>query len=555
MHVLHPFREGPPPLLVTKTPENAGAARWLLPLCVVASATCALLPFSNPDLYWHLSAGARILAERAVPTQDWLSFTRAGAPWVDFEWLAQVLWQLALRAGGWWGLLLLKAGCLAAAGWALWKTLELYGRPPASRAAWLLAWALALLPANDLRPENFSIALFGLEWWWLERDRLGGPRRLGTPELVLAAAAFMLWANLHAGFAYGLGLLALAAVTAEPERRLRLAAVLGAAVAGTLANPAGYRLYPVLMEHARGLGELSVLIREWQPPTLRDPWLWPFWALLFTAFGAILRRQLRLNLPRLHLLAVCLLGISAARHVRTAPYFAAVAVPAAAVAFAEWHARWRRGAAYAAVAGLLLFWGARVAPQLRAEPVIPRYAPEGVARFLSANAELFGSRRMFNPSDWGGFLAWRLGPGFPVFADGRYLFHPLMRRVAEAREKPGSFGALLDEHGVDLLVLKNDPGRVVMEARTKDHKRVVLSRPAYLFYAPRTVWALVFWDRDGMVFVRRSRIPESWLKANEYALWRPGDLEAAHLQIKEGLATRALLDAERARLERAGVAP
>lgn len=490
-----------------------------------------------------------------MPTQDWLSFTQAGAPWVDFEWLAQVVWHLVLGASGWWGLLLLKAGCLGVAAWALWRTLELYETPPASRAAWLLSWALAILPANDLRPENFSIAFFGLEWWWLERDRLGRDRRLGPAELGLAAAAFMLWANLHAGFAYGLGLLGLAVATAAPERRRRLAALLAAAVAGTLINPAGYRLYPVLLEHARGLGELSTLIREWQPPTFRDPWLWPFWGLLFTAFGAILGRQLRLSLPRLHLLAVCLLGISAARHVRTAPYFAAVAVPVAAVALAEWRFRWRRAAAYAATAALLLFWGGRVAPQLRAEPLVARYAPEGVAGFLQANAGLLGPLRLFNPADWGGFLAWRLGPRFPVFADGRYLFHPLMRRVAEAREKPEDFGALLDEHRIDLLVLKRDQERVVIEARTNDHKRVVLSRPAYLFFAPRPVWALVHWDRDGLVFVRRSRVPGDWLTANEYTLWRPGDLEGAHLQIKEGHATAAALEGERARFDRKGAKP
>ncbi|MCX5787277.1 MAG: hypothetical protein NTX64_02030 [Elusimicrobia bacterium] len=528
-----------------------------------------MLPIGNPDLFWHLSAARRIVETGAVPRADWLSFTMPGAPWVDFEWLSQLLWLAVHGAAGLWGLWALKAAALAAVGLVFWRTCGLYGLGAAERAPWLLLFALALLPANDLRPENLSLVLFSLEWWWLERGRLGRPEIGLVPEAALAGLFFALWANLHAGFASGLLLLALAAASAARERRGRLACMIAVGASAALANPAGWRLYAVLASHAAQSGRLGGLIREWQAPGWGDPWLAPYWVLFLVAFAAIAKGGLAGRQPRcagplrgygeagferraplVHAAAVAVFGAAAARHVRLAPYFAVLAAPCAAAALAPGGAAWGRRARAAAAVALGGFFLWKVAPQLRGVPFSARYAPEGVARFLERESPALEGRRMFHPVEWGGFFGYRLGPSFPVFADGRYLFHPLLAEVHEARATPEAFGAFLDRWRVDVVVLRPDFQRVAMSADLPGGGRRLLRRPPYLFFVPKGRWALAYWDGDGMVFARRGAVDRGWLARHEYRLYRPGDSEAAEAMVQAGFAGARSLADERARWAR-----
>ena len=64
---------------------------------------------SDPDTYWHIATGKWILAERAFPRHDIFSHTAFGRPWVDLEWLAQVILFVGYDLFGWRGLVLLSA--------------------------------------------------------------------------------------------------------------------------------------------------------------------------------------------------------------------------------------------------------------------------------------------------------------------------------------------------------------------------------------------------------------------------------------------------------------
>ena len=112
-----------------------------------------LLPISNPDIYWHLSAG-RFMAERfAWPRVDWLSHTRLGAPWFNFDWGVQVFWYVLWRIGGFTALWAAKAALFTGCAAVLWRVLGLYLLSETVKGALIFFWALAVLPANDLRPE------------------------------------------------------------------------------------------------------------------------------------------------------------------------------------------------------------------------------------------------------------------------------------------------------------------------------------------------------------------------------------------------------------------
>ncbi|HVN54277.1 MAG TPA: hypothetical protein VMT46_08100, partial [Anaerolineaceae bacterium] len=68
----------------------------------------------DTDLWWHLRAGENTLASGQITLVDTFSYTRAGAPWTNHSWLAQVLMFWVFRAGGFAGLSALVALTAAA---------------------------------------------------------------------------------------------------------------------------------------------------------------------------------------------------------------------------------------------------------------------------------------------------------------------------------------------------------------------------------------------------------------------------------------------------------
>ncbi|HVE13561.1 MAG TPA: hypothetical protein VNI01_09225, partial [Elusimicrobiota bacterium] len=400
-------------------------ALWMA-AALAAAAPMLAMPIGDPDLWWHLSAARRMLDTWSFPRADWLSFTRAGAPWVDFEWLSQLALGGAWGAGRMAGLLALKIALLLWAGWWLERGMRARGVRAPERAAALALCAAAMIPRSDARTELFSFVFFAAL-----------TRRDEAPRPAPAAGLFALWANLHAGFAYGLLFLgALAAGrlweafgparrrTAMGEARSALAA-LGAAVAGTLANPYGWGVYRVLARHAREVGSLPGLIAEWGPLSLRRPPHWPAWAALACAVWVLTRPGPAARRPRPgRLLCLALLGLAAWRHSRAAPYFCLLAAPwcvpeLLAGAGAPAALRSAGAAAFlAAGAGL----GLKLALPLGAFRAAwhAGYLPLESAAYLARRPEL-ARRNVYNPWGWGGYLGFRLAPDLRVFQDGRYI--------------------------------------------------------------------------------------------------------------------------------------
>ena len=441
------------PLTAAPKPDWSAAA-WLAVLPIL------LRPLSDPDLWWHLSAGRWMAENLAVPRADWLSHTMAGRPWVDFEWLSQLSFYAAYRLAGLPGLLLLKAGLLAAAAAAVHALLKRAALGPLWSALGMAAWCMAVAVRADLRTELFSLLGFALLLGRLEEDRV-------SP--LPCAAFFCLWANLHGGFVCGLALLGIHAAAGRGRRR-NLLLCLGAGAAGALLNPYGWKVYGVIFAHAREGAALRALIQEWKALPWWEPGYWPTTVLLlgspllfFSARTATAKRP-----TPAAALAAAAFAAGTLSHSRMAAYFAAAAIPlclhsAAAAGFLE---RAERGLplrslralgpwASAALCALLIFpplwWGHR-RDALR--PVWTGPFPVRAASFLAGRPEL-SQRSLYNPWEWGGYLGFRLGPELRVFQDGRHLFFPLLKEASGC--SADGWEALFDRHGVDLALLKRPP--------------------------------------------------------------------------------------------------
>ncbi|MFA6029950.1 MAG: hypothetical protein WC969_08860 [Elusimicrobiota bacterium] len=520
---------------------------------VLVLALCVLLPVRDPDLWWHFSAAQRMLADGALPVSDWLSFTRSGSRWTDFEWLGQLLLYAPYRAGGLAAVWVFKAVFLAMTAAVLASGLrgEEGASAPAGAAA-LGLWGACLVPRSDARVELFSLLFFALLLARADAYRRGAARRLAPAWA--CAAFFALWANLHAGFAAGLAVLALCALgelfRLEGSAHLRMRSwlkALACGAAGTLLTPFGVRLYSALAVHAADGGTLARLIVEWRPLDPSRPAHWPAFLLILLLAAVLLKRPAAFRrAPAAWLLAALFAALSL-RHARFAPYLACAAVPLVASGLAGLYAR----AARAASALILAFC---VLSTLRsgAELELGRAVftdvliPAQGAAFIARTPELHG-RRFYHPWGWGGYLGYALQGRLKVFQDGRYIFHPLFAESARAARSPEAWAAFLDERGVEAALVENLP---FMRPGTRVHadgSTAALRRPWYASYFPSERWALLHSDERALLLVRRAAFDARWVAAREYRLYRPHDEEAFADALAHGEVSGERYAAERER--------
>ena len=83
---------------------NAATAAWYVAGTLTAWSFGHAVVAAG-DLWWHVATGRLMLEQRAIPLVDSLSYTREGQPWLQHEWLADLvfaMWDRALagdRAG------------------------------------------------------------------------------------------------------------------------------------------------------------------------------------------------------------------------------------------------------------------------------------------------------------------------------------------------------------------------------------------------------------------------------------------------------------------------
>lgn len=206
--------------------------------------------FRDSDTGWHIRTGERILHGSGFPRTDPYSLTRAGQPWMAWEWLSDCAMGAAHLAAGLTGVAFLYGATLALCTW-LWLQLNWAAGGNFFIAA---AFAPLMLSASNLhwlaRPHLFSWAFLLALAIYAER---------ATPEWrwwhpVLAVAFGALWANVHASFfigtiilwLYSLGHVLRGVLFDEIARysKARKLAFLGAAgFAGSFLNPYGIELH------------------------------------------------------------------------------------------------------------------------------------------------------------------------------------------------------------------------------------------------------------------------------------------------------------------------
>jgi hypothetical protein len=398
----------------------------------------ALLPIFDEDIWWHLRAGQWLLDNRTIPQTDPFSSygLETGKPWIAYSWLFEVIVALFHQAFGNAGIALFR-GLMTLAVVAALHQFVAKREPQFARAAGLTGMAvLAMLPLLTERPWLFSILFAILTVDVILDFRCGGSAKFHW----LLPIVYMVWANLHIQFVYGLFVLGLACLAPVLERARggepdsahadragtpdwrRLVLLTALCTLATLITPFHIRLYQVVLDYATQRAPL-VHIYEMQALEFRKFWDWAVLALAGWAVYALARK------PRISVFEV-LLVVAAAwfafRARRDAWFMAlaalAVAIPAspAEVSTRSFLPGRRQFFGLTACLGLLVahLWMTRVDEPVLHEGLRRHYPVEAVAAIRERGL----TGRLYNSYDWGGFLMYHL-PELPVCIDGRANLH------------------------------------------------------------------------------------------------------------------------------------
>lgn len=419
---------------------------------------------ADNDLWVHLLTGLRIAHSGAVPRVDDLSYTAAGSAWVDHEWLTQTAFAWTFESIGPTGLWLAKVGVAALTAWLLWRNLARHCDTEWARALAMLLAVAILSRGFAMRPQ---IATYlGVAWllcWVDARAPVDGTLRRSWTSLAVLGLAFVLWANGHGGFVFGLGVLTLYAALPPWSGAAWRSAALGVSVAAACATPFGPSLFGYI---GREL-EFPHPVTEWQPVALTAAEHRPLLVLLLLLvatlpFGRAVWRPWRAAL-------VAATTIMALRHQRHAPLLALCAAAPLAeqlgAAQAWLQSRWQQRPSRAAVVtlsaallSLAVVQAGLLTRRLVADGLRPVYEaseyPVGAVRFMRGG-NLRGNVAL--PLDWGGYVLWHTVPNVKVSLDGRFatLYPPevVEDNFAFFRD-PDSAGAsaLLDRYPTTLVL-------------------------------------------------------------------------------------------------------
>lgn len=436
---------------IASTNSGSAVPRWLVPdfsACLWLALLLVLLSESSrlslvatdgdPQMHWRF--GEHMLQTGRIIRTDVFSHTAFGKPYITKEWLAEVVFAIAGRAAGLFGLCVVTALLIATTYTVLHRQLVREGNDVlvAAVVSLLAAWAGAIHWLA--RPHVFTF-LIALLWnsalRRFERDGRTGPLAATLGVLMLC------WVNLHGGFMMGfviLGAYWLGAVveavwpanlTLRPAARRRIVILTSVGLlclAVSAVNPNGFRLHWHNLQFFN-CAYLMSTVDEFKSPDFQSPGLYGCLIWMGVLLMAMAFRQ-RPKRPASSVILMALWVYFGLHSVRNFPLLAILTAPMVAPAFSGWiRSRWRpfseRMSRMNAQSGGWPVVGAVALAVVVFMPYpmsLPADCwPVAAVDFIKNQPGRFQGN-MFNPHTWGGYLI-RVLPEHKVFSDGRADFY------------------------------------------------------------------------------------------------------------------------------------
>lgn len=460
------------------------------------------------DTLWHIKAGATMLAQRGLITQDIFSHTASGKPWLAHEWLSEVVMALCHQVAGIAGVVILFSLLAACTFWLLLLLAKHYlDDPPALFCAFV---ALLLAGSHLLaRPHIFTWFFGALTLFILTVRR---------EKLFLLPPLTLVWANLHGGFLIGLLVQALFLAGFLLDHRpapftvrqwwatavqcKRPAFILLLSVLAALVNPFGVELFLFPFQVTKEVFINN--IGEWTAPNLREIWYFRFYILAILLLLSLNQKRISWT----NRLLLLFFANAAFRYVRQVSLAAIFLTPLLIELIIPWAERFRSllpakkddakqlalspftGPVVTFSLAVALFITGSVNPpawQRLSEKIFPlpeSFSPAAV-RYL---AEHPPSGRMFNEYSLGGYLIYALDPPRQVFIDGRADMYgeKIFTDYGKIARADKEADALLAQYGVDWIIFPWD-------------------RPLLRYLKAGGDWAEVYLDSKVAILVRKGK--------------------------------------------------
>ncbi|MGA2905251.1 MAG: hypothetical protein ABSD98_15590, partial [Candidatus Korobacteraceae bacterium] len=395
---------------------------------------------------------------------DLYTFTSAGSPLLNFEWLSELPYYFAFQAWGLRGLLAVYLVLL----WLIFGAMYYLALRRGANAgdAGLVTMAGVALGCYSFGPRMLHFGWFCLAILLLvlERFQRTGKGLWALPPL------FALWINLHGSWVFGLVVMGIyivsgllegqwGAVVAErwkPAQLRKLLQVFAASAVALLANPYGYKLvwYPFeLLSRQQAVRDNMI---EWQSVDFHTGWGKLAMCMIFAVLAAAWFSRKPWELRDI-MLVLFALGTSLT-HVRFLLFAAIILVPILAPRlqlFAPYDAAkdkpWLNLTMAAAMAGMVL-WMYPSAAQLQNN--IDSQFPRDALRFIQQR-QITG--RMLSWYDFGGYIEF-YAPAVKTFADGRtdiFAYNGVLADYLKINQIEKPF-ELLDKYKIEYVLFPVD---------------------------------------------------------------------------------------------------
>ncbi len=381
---------------------------------------------NDPDIWWHMRNAQYLFQHHQFPRFDMFSFTVAGHPWINHEWLSEVPFYLAFRVFGLVGLKSLSFFVLDAI-----FLLLLYLSYQESRnfkASFVACCYATFLATVSFGPRTI---LFGYVYLVILLIILQRFRQRGKAPLWVIPLLFCLWANTHGSWSLGLILFFLIAASGlvggswgrvdsvrwTPAQLRKLILTGAASIAALFVNPYGWRLvyYPFDLAFKQKLNIAHVA--EWVSVDFHDLRGKMVLALILGLLVSALVRNRRWNLNEV--LALLFAMYSGLTYIRFLVLLGIVATPVVAQAL-DFFPRYRplEDTPKVNTAVILLMLGTMVyfwPREAKMERSIEETYPAGILPYLKAHPP---QGNVLNFYLWGGYLGWN-DPEMKDFVDSR----------------------------------------------------------------------------------------------------------------------------------------
>ena len=378
----------------------------------------------DPDFGWHIKMGKFIL-KSGIPQTDPFSYTMPSYPFVDHEWLINILLFLGFEKLGWVYLVIIF-NLFAIS--SILVVSKFNFRNKFFALSFILSSGV-LFGSVGIRTQVISWLLFAILSMLLLNKHLWQKFKFFIPLL------FLVWANLHGSFFLGPFILFMFLVTKTITERKIDASDLGVFIFSFLAtflNPYGWRIYwEVFMQLSDSSLRWNII--EWMPAFFSySPIVW-----IYIPVSLALFYKYRKSFSLFEKIIYSLLFAAALASVRNLPLWAIFSVPIfikSLELLKKEAEKYKFGIerfnkSYFFLLGLSFF--AFIFPIVIDIPGVSaisekRFYPEKAISYLKENES---QGQILSEYGWGGYLIWKY-PQKKVFIDGRM---PSWRRSSSPR--------------------------------------------------------------------------------------------------------------------------